>query len=511
MCPIVLIFVIGVDKTNKIIFQGDRDLNTGLWMVDLRSLSTATAGAAVQLDNVASPAVRLDTAADFVNFWHAAYGSPAVSTFLAAIDNNFIRVPGLTSAKVRRNPPNSLATAYGHLHATRKGIKSTKTVPPLSPPISDDNSESVKQPRERRIWWKVDAVRTGRTHSDTTGALPVSSRRGSNYQCIFYHEDSNVIHIETTKSRSGTDLLAALQRAVKFFSDNGAAPLLVRMDNECAAATKEWLAKAPIKLELTPVAHHRTNKAERAISTWKDHFIAVLATTDPNSPVSLWEDYVEQSELTLNCMRSSPVHPSLSAWEALCGKFDVLATPIAPLGMKVLVHDTPENRGTWQVHGKVGYYVGRALLHYRCHTVYMVDSRSTRISDCLAWFPVNVKMPGSSPIEELIAAVGDVRRILTKLSTLNADPAGHQPMQEAEAILAEQLRDVRKLFQPTTLTEQDQKAQPQPSSSIWPRAQQLPLLQHQSVLQSAPTSIAPALPLNVTEPLPRVQKKRVRA
>jgi hypothetical protein len=275
-------FVIGFNKQDEIVFQGNRDRNTGLWMVDLQSLSTASAVIQENTSgNCAGQAVRLDTAADFVNFWHAAYGSPAVSTFLSAIDNNFIRVPGLTSAKVRRNPPNSLATAYGHLHATRKGIKSTKNVPLISTPISDDNSETIKQPRERRIWWKVDEVRTGRAHSDTTGALPVSGRKGANYQCIFYHEDSNVIHIETSKSRSGTDLLAALQRAVKFFSDNGAAPLLVRMDNECATATKEWLKKAPIKLELTPVAQHRTNKAERAISTWKDHFIAVLATTDP--------------------------------------------------------------------------------------------------------------------------------------------------------------------------------------------------------------------------------------
>ena len=68
----------------------------------------------------------------------------------------------------------------------------------------------------------------------------------------------------------------------------------------------------------------------------------MLATTDPNSPLSLWEDYIEQSELTLNCMRNSPASPLLSAWEMLCGRFDILA----PLGMKVLVQGTPEKRGT---------------------------------------------------------------------------------------------------------------------------------------------------------------------
>ena len=134
--------VVGFDSEDKIIFQGDRDFNTGLWMVDLRTLSTVTTGAAYHtMHQGAAPAVRLDTSADFVNFWHAAYGSPAVSTFLSAIDKGFIRVPGLTSAKVRRHPPNSLATAYGHLHATRKGLKSTKKMPHKV--ISDDNCEET--------------------------------------------------------------------------------------------------------------------------------------------------------------------------------------------------------------------------------------------------------------------------------------------------------------------------------------------------------------------------------
>jgi hypothetical protein len=117
-------------------------------------------------------------------------------------------------------------------------------------------------------------------------------------------------------------------------------------------------------------------------------------------------------------------------------------------------------------------------------------------------------MPGSSPIEELTAAVENIRRILTKLFASNADPSGRQPIQEAEAILAEQLQAVRQLFQPSPLTPNDQRVQPQPLLETWPRGQQLqPLLQHQSVLQSDHTGIAPALPPSTTAPLQRVQKR----
>ena len=268
-------FVTFFDCDNKEIFQGNRDLRTGLWMVDLRSLSTATASGT---HHSASAAIRLDSVVDFVNFWHAAFGSPAVSTFLSAIDNSFIRVPGLTATKVRRHPPNAVATAYGHLHATRQGIKSTKKIPaPILPSesISDESSEPTSERPEQRIWCRVHDVR-GRAHSDATGALPVRGRSGALYQIVFFHEDSNFIHVEVANSRKGPDLLAALQKAIQFFTARGVPPRIIRMDNECAKETKNWLASTPTQLELTPVSQHRTNKAERAIGTWKDHFIATL-------------------------------------------------------------------------------------------------------------------------------------------------------------------------------------------------------------------------------------------
>jgi hypothetical protein len=281
---------------------------------------------------------------------------------------------------------------------------------------------------------------------------------------------------------------------IKFFNERGILIELIRMDNECSKLTKEWIKTEAMTLELTPVAIHRTNKAERAIRTWKDHFIATLATTDPGCPLFLWEDFLEQSELTLNSLRESRVHPLLSAWEALCGKFDVMATPIAPLGMKVMVHDTPEKRGTWQVHGSMGFYIGRALLHYRCHNVWMTESRATRISNCLAWFPTLVKMPGSSPIEELTVVVNDVRSILKKLADIPSSDL--QP--GVDKALAEQLRDVRNLFCPPAVESIN--------NDIWPRGQQ--------VVPRSPTHlrIADALPDTIPAPLqrvPTVQPQRV--
>ena len=69
--------------------------------------------------------------------------------------------------------------------------------------------------------------------------------------------------------------------------------------------TINYLSKNKFQLELTPVGQHRRNKAERAIRTYKNHFIATLAGVDKECPVELWPDFMEQIGLTINLFRSA--------------------------------------------------------------------------------------------------------------------------------------------------------------------------------------------------------------
>jgi len=55
---------------------------------------------------------------------------------------------------------------------------------------------------------------------------------------------------------------------------------------------------------------------------------------------------------------------NLSAWAQVHGQFDFNRTPIAPPGIKVLVHEKPENRNTWAPHAVEGWYVGPAMQSY---------------------------------------------------------------------------------------------------------------------------------------------------
>ena len=85
-------------------------------------------------------------------------------------------------------------------------------------------------------------------------------------------------------------------------------------------------------------------------------------------------------------MRTSP--KGSSAWSTLCGPVDLNATPIAPIGVKVVAHVPADDRESWGQHGEVGFYAGRALDHYRCYRIWIVKTKTYRISDCVAWFPV---------------------------------------------------------------------------------------------------------------------------
>jgi Reverse transcriptase (RNA-dependent DNA polymerase) len=58
-----------------------------------------------------------------------------------------------------------------------------------------------------------------------------------------------------------------------------------------------------------------------------------------------------------------------------------------PPGTKVVVHEKPHQRGSWDPHGKLGWYLGPAMEHYRCHRCHINTTNSERISDTVEFFP----------------------------------------------------------------------------------------------------------------------------
>ena len=116
-----------------------------------------------------------------------------------------------------------------------------------------------------------------------------------------------------------------------------------------------------IDYQLVPPHVHRCNAAERAICTFKNHFITELCSVDRDFPIHLWDRLLPQALLTLNLLRGSRINPKLSAYAQIHGTFDQNRTPLAPPGIRVMVHQKPSNRLSWGAHAIDGWYIEPAL------------------------------------------------------------------------------------------------------------------------------------------------------
>jgi hypothetical protein len=186
------------------------------------------------------------------------------------------------------------------------------------------------------------------------------------------------------------------------------------LNNEASQLSKDFITNEDIEFQLTPVSLHRRNWAERAIQTFKNHFISGLCTTHPDFPLNLWDKLLPQAVLTLNLLRPSRINPQLSAHAQVHGNLNYDKTPLAPPGIKVLAHETADSRESFAVHATRGYYVGPCLHHYRCFTIWTPSTNATRIVNTVNWFPHNIKIPTATTKDAIIAAAKDLTTALGK-------------------------------------------------------------------------------------------------
>jgi hypothetical protein len=133
----------------------------------------------------------------------------------------------------------------------------------------------------------------------------------------------------------------------------GFKPKLQTLDNEASAVLKHSFTTNDVEYQLVPPHCHHHNAGERAIRTFKEHFVAGLSSVDPTFPLHLWYRLLPQAEITLNLLRTSRLHPQLSAATHFHGLMDYNKTSFAPPGCKIIAHEKPGKRQTWAPHGKM--------------------------------------------------------------------------------------------------------------------------------------------------------------
>ena len=395
------------------VLNGVRNTVDGLWDVPLKQPNPNNNHTP---PNKLNAVLRLDkTKSDLALFLHAAAGYPTKSTLITAIKKGyFMTWPGLTTELIQKYLPTSVPTIKGHIKQEQQNLRSTKILPEIKiEPDTIPPSTSTS----KNCFFTITTKETGTTYSDLTGRYPITSSRGNQYIIICYDYDTNSIQAHPTKTRNAAEIRDATISMLTNLSTNGHQPQIHIMDNEASTILKQALLKYKIKYQLVPPHIHRRNAAERAIQTFKAHFISILCGANPKFPVKEWDRLLPQTCMTLNMLRTCRYNSKINAYTALNGLFDYNKTPFLPLGTQIIVHEKPDKRRTWAPRGTDAWYIGPAMEHYRCLDCYIPSTHSTRIADTVELIPSFIPIPKTSTEDYLRQSVDDILSIISSPTT----------------------------------------------------------------------------------------------
>jgi hypothetical protein len=379
------------------ILSGPRDLDTGLWRINLKQYNKHIP------DPIANNVYELSNTGALVHYLHKALFSPTKSALLQAVkDGHLITWPGLTEDAIHKHLKLTPATAMGHMNQRHQSIRSTSKTPIADAPTADTDLGT-----KTHLVYAV-LVDQGQLYTDLTGKFPARSSKGNSYAMVCYVYDCNYVKVVPMKSRSASEWVKACDHIHQELTVKGFKPKLQNLDNEASAALKTFFTANDGEYQLVPPHCHLHNAAERAIRTFKEDFVAGISSVDPTFPLHFWDRLLPQAEITLNLLRTSRLHPQLSAAAHFHGLVDYNKTSFAPPGCKIIAHEKPGKRRTWAPHGQHGYSLGPEMHHYRCQNVYISSTASERIVDTLEFFPHNYKMPQLSSTDILIMAAKDM-------------------------------------------------------------------------------------------------------
>jgi hypothetical protein len=145
----------------------------------------------------------------------------------------------------------------------------------------------------------------GTMYTDITGTFPVRFFKSMQYMFVAYIYDLNAIIVQAMLSCTNASMVQAFTKVISILKSGGYHLALNVMDNECSTAVKKYIRSKAINIQLVPLHNHQANAAKRAIATFKEHFIAALATVDMLCPLQLWVEFIPQVELTVNILHFS--------------------------------------------------------------------------------------------------------------------------------------------------------------------------------------------------------------
>jgi hypothetical protein len=266
------------------LLSGSRDVNTGLWRINLKQTN----------NHIPKPIVHnvyeLRNTGALVHYFHKALFSPTKSAMLQAVkDGHLITWPGLTEAAINTHLKLTPATAMGHMNQRRQNIRST----PKAPVETQQTPDTDLDTKNHLVYAVV--VDPGQLYTDLTGKFLVRSSKGNSYVMLCYIYDCNYVKVIPMKSRSASEWVKSYDSVHQELTVKGFKPKLQTLDNEASTALNNFFTVNDITYQLVPPHCHLRNAAERAIRTFKEHFVTGISSVDPSFPLHLWDILLPQA------------------------------------------------------------------------------------------------------------------------------------------------------------------------------------------------------------------------
>ena len=80
--------------------------------------------------------------------------------------------------------------------------------------------------------------------------------------------------------------------------------------------------------------------------------------------------------------------------------------------MAVEMHVTPANRKTKEAYTKTSFYVGNSWEHYRCHKIWIADTRSAHVGETVLFNHKYVTQPAVTMSDAILRAGDDLCQAL---------------------------------------------------------------------------------------------------
>jgi hypothetical protein len=228
---------------------------------------------------------------------------------------------------IKHHYPDSEKTPKGHGRKTPSGLwltKQTTLTLDDSKDTGDSHTSALPCPTKKdcTIFIRVldmEDEATQKIFTDQPGRFPKKLSYGNQYIMPLTKINSNAILIKPMKNRTAGEMILAYQALIDQLRTAGIVPKLHILDNECSQDFKDTIHTNKMMFQLVSPHNHWKNLAEKAIQTFKDHFIAILcrANTDKSIPLNLWDRLLPQAEHTLNMLRPLRMTPTISAYAYL--------------------------------------------------------------------------------------------------------------------------------------------------------------------------------------------------